>query len=72
MKLSGLNHFSNDGPLYLEAKHFTRWVVEAFGPDHLIWGSGSPKIVDTHLEHLPEVEREKVKGGNLVRLLRKE
>jgi predicted TIM-barrel fold metal-dependent hydrolase len=69
MKLSGLNHFSNDGPLYLDAKRFTRWVVDAFGPDHLVWGSGSPKIVDAHLDHLPEAEREKVKGDNLAHLL---
>ena len=39
--------------------------------DHLVWGSGSPKIVDAHLDHLPEAEREKVKGGNLVRLLQR-
>mgnify|MGYP000107878434 CR=1 FL=1 len=29
----------------LEAKPFTRWVVDAFGPDRLVWGSGTPAIV---------------------------
>ena len=69
MKLSGLNHFSTDAPLYLDAKPFTRWVAEAFGPDRMVWGSGTPQIVDAHLEHLSEADREKVKGGNLARLL---
>jgi predicted TIM-barrel fold metal-dependent hydrolase len=69
MKLSGLNHFSQDTPLYLDAKPFTRWVINAFGPDRLVWGSGTPQIVDAHLDHLSEAERAKVKGGNLAQLL---
>ena len=69
MKLSGLNHFSDDEPLYGDAEPFTRYVVEAFGPDRMVWGSGSPSIVDAHLAHLPEPERMKVKGGNLARML---
>jgi predicted TIM-barrel fold metal-dependent hydrolase len=69
MKLSGLNHFSKDAPLYLDAKPFTRWVIEAFGPERMVWGSGTPKIVDAHLAHLSEAERAKVKGENLARLL---
>jgi len=69
MKLSGLNHFSQDAPLYLDAKPFTRWVINAFGPDRLVWGSGTPRIVDAHLDHLSADERDKVKGGNLAQLL---
>jgi len=69
MKLSGLNHFSNDAPHYEEAKPFTRWVIEAFGPDHMVWGSGTPAIVDTHLAAYSEADRAKVKGENLHRLL---
>ena len=69
MKLSGLNHFSDDAPLYLDARPFTRLVVDAFGPDRLVWGSGSPSIVDAHLDHLSEADRAKVKGGNLAVLL---
>ena len=69
MKLSGLNHFSDDAPLYLEAKNFTRLVSDAFGPERLVWGSGTPQIVDAHLAHWSEAEREKVKGSNLARLL---
>jgi predicted TIM-barrel fold metal-dependent hydrolase len=69
MKLSGLNHFSQDAPLYLEAKPFTRLVIDAFGPDRLVWGSGTPEIVDAHMDRELEAEREKVKGDNLMRLL---
>ncbi len=69
MKLSGLNHFSSDAPLYLDAKPFTRWVADAFGADRLVWGSGTPAIVDAHLDHLSAAERDKVKGGNLAQLL---
>ena len=32
MKLSGLNHFATDGPLYPSARRFTRLVADAFGP----------------------------------------
>lgn len=70
MKLSGLNHFASDGPLYLSAKRFTRLVADAFGPNRMVWGSGTPQIVDAHLEHLSSADREKVKGDNLARLLR--
>jgi len=69
MKLSGLNHFATDAPLYLSARPFTRNVIEAFGPDRLVWGSGTPDIVDAHLEGYTEADRMKVKGDNLAGLL---
>ena len=69
MKLSGLNHFSDDAPLYLEAKSFTRLVIDAYGPDRLVWGSGTPAIVDAHLDRESAAARDKVKGGNLAKLL---
>jgi predicted TIM-barrel fold metal-dependent hydrolase len=70
MKLSGINHFATDAPLYESAIPFTRRVVEAFGPDHMVWGSGTPAIVDAHLAQYSVAGREKVKGGNILRLLR--
>ncbi len=69
MKLSGLNHFAKDEPLYESAKPFTRQVALAFGPNRLVWGSGSPKIVDVHLSFWAETDRAKVKGGNLQNLI---
>jgi len=69
MKLSGLNHFAKDEPLYESTRPFTRRVIEAFGPDRLVWGSGTPRIVDAHMAQYSEADRAKVKGGNLVRLL---
>ena len=69
MKLSGLNHFAQDGPLYECAKPFTRRVIEAFGPEQMVWGSGTPAIVDAHMEGYSEEERAKVKGENLTGLL---
>ncbi|NKB66560.1 MAG: amidohydrolase family protein [Candidatus Latescibacteria bacterium] len=69
MKLSGLSHFAQDGPLYESARPFTRRVIEAFGPDRLVWGSGTPAIVDAHMETYGQADRAKVKGGNLARLL---
>ena len=70
MKLSGLPHFAKDAPLYPDALPLTRRVADTFGPDRMVWGDGSPAIVDTHLAHLPEAERARVKGGNLARLLK--
>jgi len=69
MKLSGLSYVSKDAPLYLDAKPFTRLVVDAFGADRLVWGGDTPQVVDAHLAHLSEREREQVKGGNLAQLL---
>jgi predicted TIM-barrel fold metal-dependent hydrolase len=69
MKLSGLSYFSKDAPLYLDAKPFTRLVVDAFGANRLVWGGDTPQVVDAHLDHLSVREREKVKGGNLAQLL---
>ena len=69
MKLSGLNHFSNDEPLYENARPFTRRVVEAFGPDQLVWGSGTPGIVEVHMPDHSDSDRAKVLGGNVARLL---
>jgi predicted TIM-barrel fold metal-dependent hydrolase len=69
MKLSGLNHFASDAPLYLSARPFTRQVIAAFGPTRLVWGSGTPDIVDAHMPDHSAEERGLVKGGNLARLL---
>ena len=69
MKLSGLSHFSADGPLYLETKPFTCWLADAFGANRLVWSSGSPEIIDAHFRQFSEVERDCIKGGNLEHLL---
>jgi len=64
-----LNHFAKDEPHYLSARPFTRRVIAEFGPDQLVWGSGAPGIVDAHMPEYSAAERQKVKGGNLQRLL---
>ncbi len=69
MKLSGLNHFAQDEPLYESAKPFTKRVIEAFGPDRVVWGSGTPEIVDTHMEEYSPEEIALVKGENIRKLL---
>jgi predicted TIM-barrel fold metal-dependent hydrolase len=69
MKLSGLDHFATDGPLFESALPFTRWIADAYGPDRMVWGSGTPRIVDAHLAHWSDADREKVRGGNLQKLL---
>ncbi len=69
MKLSGLGHFAEDAPRYESAKSFTRRVIEAFGPDRMVWGGGTPGIVDAHMKGYAEADIARVKGGNLRRLL---
>ncbi len=69
MKLSGLNHFAEDAPLYESAKTFTSLVIETFGPDRMVWGSGTPNIVDAHMQGFSETDINKVKGENLRQLL---
>ena len=68
-ELSGLNHFSGNAPLYEKARPFTRLVIDAYTPQRMVWGSGTPRIVDAHLDRESEAERAQVKGGNLARLL---
>ncbi|MFW6195446.1 MAG: amidohydrolase family protein, partial [Chloroflexota bacterium] len=69
MKLSGLNHFSDDAPLYEDARPFTQRVIREFGSDRMVWGSGTPRIVDAHMPEHSDAERDKVRGGNLAQLL---
>ncbi|AQG80203.1 amidohydrolase family protein [Spirosoma montaniterrae] len=69
MKLSGLGHFATDAPYYDSARSFTRRVVQAFGPNRMVWGSGPPDIVDRHLADYSDADRRKVKGTNLRNLL---
>ena len=69
MKLSGLNHFANDGPHFRSALPLTRRVIEAFGPDRLVWGGGDPGVVDVHMAGWSSADVMKVKGGNLDQLL---
>lgn len=69
MKLSGLSHFSDDEPLYESVRPFTRRIIETFGPERMVWGSGIPDIVDVHMEKYSVADRALVKGGNLQRLL---
>lgn len=68
MKLSGLNHFSQESEPYRDTQALVRRVAAAFGPDHLAWSSGSPAIVDALLDDWSAADRAKVKGGNLARL----
>ncbi|MDF9796961.1 putative TIM-barrel fold metal-dependent hydrolase [Catalinimonas alkaloidigena] len=69
MKLSGLNHFAEDAPLYESAIPFTSRVIKEFGPDRMVWGSGTPRIVDAHMQGYSNAEIAKVKGENLSKLL---
>ncbi|CAN5525935.1 amidohydrolase family protein [soil metagenome] len=69
MKLSGLGHFAEDIPLFESAIPFTSRVIKEFGPDRMVWGSGTPKIVDAHMRDYSDADIAKVKGGNLEKLL---
>lgn len=69
MKLSGLSHFAEDAPLYESARPLTRRIVAEFGAERMVWGAGTPAIVDAHMEAYSEADRALVKGGNLARLL---
>jgi len=69
MKISGLSYISRAAPLHLDVKPFVRRVADAFGPERLCWGGGTPGIVDAQFDHFSAAERAQVKGGNLARLL---
>lgn len=69
MKLSGLGHFASDEPLYESVRPFVRRVIEAFGPERMVWGGGALEVVDAHMEAYSEEDRARVKGGNIAQLL---
>ncbi|MCB0667150.1 MAG: amidohydrolase family protein [Saprospiraceae bacterium] len=69
MKLSGLNHFAKDEPLYKSALPFTRRVIREFGPNRVVWGSGTPDIIEAHCAGYTEDEMNLVRGGNIRRLI---
>ena len=69
MKFSALDHFSDDGPHYESVRPFTRQVVDAFGPNRLVWGKGSPEVIDRHLAGYDETDRASVTGENLNELI---
>ena len=69
MKLSGIGHFAKDEPYFESALPFTKRVIREFGPDRVVWGSGTPGIVDKHMADYTPADRAKVKGGNLRKLL---
>ncbi len=69
MKLpGGTDHYATEEQLCESVIPFIRWVADAFGPDRMVWSSGSHKIVDVQLAHWAKSDREKVKGGNVQRL----
>lgn len=68
MKFSALDHFADDGPLFESVRPFTRWVIDAFGPDRMIWGKGSPEVIDAHFKGYSSGDRAKVKGETLLEL----
>lgn len=70
MKLSGLGHFAQDAPLYESARPFTQRVIEAFGPDRLVWGGTAPGVVDAHMPGYGAEERARVQGQNIIDMLR--
>jgi predicted TIM-barrel fold metal-dependent hydrolase len=70
MKISGVSYISSAAPPHLDVQPFVRLVADAFGPDRLCWGGGTPEIVDAHLDHFSAAERAQVKGGNLAKLLK--
>lgn len=69
MKLSALGQIAEDPPLFTSVRPFTRRVIEAFGPAHMVWGNGIPAMVDAHMQDYSEADRALVKGKNLARLL---
>lgn len=70
MKLSGLDYISQAPRPHLDIKPFTRRLADAFGPERLVWGGGTPATIDAHLDHWSSADRALVKGGNLARLLK--
>jgi predicted TIM-barrel fold metal-dependent hydrolase len=68
MKMSGLDHFSQEPEPHADVHALVRRVADAFGPNRLAWSKGSPEMVDLVLADWSEAERAQVKGLNLAKL----
>lgn len=69
MKLSGVDYIAKDAPLFPSVMPFTSRVIKEFTPDRMVWGGGTPKLVDAHMKGYSAADIAKVKGGNLQKLL---
>jgi len=69
MKFSGVGYIATDRPNYESVMPFTRRVIKEFGPDRMVWGGDSPRLVDAHMKGYSAADIAKVKGGNLKKLL---
>ena len=69
MKISAVRRVSCEPEPHLDAKPLVGRLASAFGPDRLVWGGGSPSVVDLLLDDLSEAERAKIKGDSLAAML---
>ncbi len=69
MKLSGVDYIATDKPYFQSVLPFTTRLIKEYGPDRMVWGGGSPRIVDVHMKGYSAADIAKVKGGNLQKLL---
>ncbi len=69
MKLSGVDYIATDKPYFQSVLPFTSRLIKEYGPDRMVWGGGSPRIVDIHMKGYSPADIAKVKGGNLQKLL---
>jgi L-fuconolactonase len=77
MKFSGVNYSSQQEPPHADAKPIVRKILDAFGPDRIIWGGlgqsmdqfeRATQVFETQFAGIPETDREKIRGLNAVKL----
>ncbi len=77
MKFSGVNYSSQQGPPHADAKPIVRKILDAFGPDRIIWGGlgqsidqfdQAVQIFEMQLSDLSDADRAKICGLNAMKL----
>ncbi|MFN0055775.1 MAG: amidohydrolase family protein [Planctomycetales bacterium] len=80
LKLSGTYYFSRERFPYADCHRLFRIVLERFGPERLLWGSDFPHVllknpygsaldlIQRALPDLATADRERILGGNALRL----
>jgi predicted TIM-barrel fold metal-dependent hydrolase len=77
MKYSGANYSSKEKYPFADVRPMVQRIYDAFGADRMVWGyfghdragfDREVELFDMMFSHVPEADREKIRGGTALKL----